>query len=146
MVGLIRRCASLVVNWRSSCSSLPGLPLQDSFGRQTLFCHDFMLDGHWFQNVLFLSDKMHHVIQVLCCTASVVKQSRFSQCSVDVIPSSQFLLNGFLLVKPHTVVEKKKIISFFTDKSLIFYFLNSCNWPCWHANPQGRFQLLSCSK
>lgn len=33
MFGLIQRCASLVINWRLCCSSLPGLPLQDWFNR-----------------------------------------------------------------------------------------------------------------
>lgn len=87
-----------------------------------------MLDGYWLQNMLFLSNKRHPVnagalLYYLCSKTVWI----FSvQCLVDVGVSSKFPLKHFLLVKPYTMVEKKKIIAFFADLSLTFYFWD--NW------------------
>jgi len=83
-----------------------------------------MLDGYWFKNMLFLSNKMHPVnagalLYYLCSKVVWI----FSvQCLVDVGLSSELPLKHFLLVRPYTMVEKKKIIQFFANLSLMFYF------------------------
>lgn len=96
-----------VIDWRSCCS-LPGLPLLDSSHRHTLFCHDFMLDGYWFQNTLFLSHKMHPVnagapLYYLCSKMVWIFSVLFCWCW-----SSKFPLKHFLLVMPYTMGEKKE--------------------------------------
>lgn len=112
--------------------------LQDSFNRHTSFCHDFLLDGYWLQNTLFLSNKVHPVnagalLYYLC------------RCFPWYIPSGKAIHNGTT-----TTIKKNKTKPTQTNKnnnkkpllanlSLVFYFWDICDLPCWPTEPQGRF-------